>query len=64
VGGFASGMKGMVTNTVGGAKEGGVGGFFKGAAKGLVGGVVKIGVGAADGVLNVAQVCMGGKCSR
>lgn len=56
VGGFASGMKGVVANTVGGAKEGGVGGFFKGAAKGLVGGVVKIGVGAADGVLNVAQV--------
>lgn len=56
VGGFASGIAGMVTAPVSGAKKGGVGGFFKGVGKGLVGAVVKPAVGVADSALSVAQV--------
>ena len=42
MGGFASGVSGIFTAPVSGAKKGGVGGFFKGVGKGLVGAVVAL----------------------
>ncbi|CAM9617791.1 unnamed protein product, partial [Ectocarpus fasciculatus] len=54
-GGFASGVSGVFTDPVRGAKKGGMGGFFKGVGKGLVGAVVKPVVGVTDSVISVAQ---------
>ncbi|CAN0569489.1 unnamed protein product, partial [Ectocarpus sp. 12 AP-2014] len=54
-GGFASGVSGVFTDPVRGAKKGGMGGFFKGVGKGLTGAVVKPVVGVTDSVISVAQ---------
>lgn len=56
-GGITSGVSGIFTAPVRGAKKGGVGGFFTGVGKGLVGAVVKPVVGVTDSVISVAQVC-------
>eukprot|EP00903_Cladosiphon_okamuranus_P017946 g16513.t1 len=54
-GGFASGVSGIFSAPVTGAKKDGMGGFFKGVGKGLVGAVVKPVVGVTDSVISVAQ---------
>ncbi|CAN0531033.1 unnamed protein product, partial [Ectocarpus sp. 8 AP-2014] len=54
-GGFTSGVSGVFTDPVRGAKKGGMGGFFKGVGKGLVGAVVKPVLGVTDSVISVAQ---------
>ncbi|CAM9437431.1 unnamed protein product, partial [Hapterophycus canaliculatus] len=54
-GGFTSGVSGIFSAPVSGAKKGGVGGFFMGVGKGLVGAVVKPVVGVTDSVISVAQ---------
>lgn len=55
-GGIASGVGGIFTAPVKGAKSAGVGGFFKGVGKGLVGAVVKPVVGVSDAAVSVVQV--------
>ncbi|CAM9679860.1 unnamed protein product, partial [Sphacelaria rigidula] len=57
VGGFASGVGGIVTAPVEGGKTSGVGGFVLGMGRGLVGAVVKPVVGVSDAAVSVAQVC-------
>jgi vacuolar protein sorting-associated protein 13A/C len=61
--GFFDGATGVVTKPVEGAKEEGVGGFFKGVGKGLVGvvarptgGIVDFASGTFDSVKRVAEV--------
>lgn len=59
-GGIASGVSGIFTAPVTGAKREGMGGFFKGVGKGLVGAVVKPVVGVTDAAVSVVQVCVCG----
>ncbi|KAI8897799.1 hypothetical protein BC833DRAFT_643759 [Globomyces pollinis-pini] len=53
--GFASGVSGIVSQPLQGAKEAGVEGFFMGIGKGLLGVVAKPVVGIADLVTNVSE---------
>lgn len=55
-GGIRSGVTGIFTAPVSGAKKEGMGGFFKGVGKGLVGAVVKPVVGVTDAAVSVVQV--------
>lgn len=57
MGGFTSGVGGIVTAPVEGGKTSGVGGFVRGMGRGLVGAVVKPVVGVSDAAVSVAQVC-------
>ena len=61
--GFAEGVTGVVTKPVSGAKEEGVGGFFKGVGKGVVGlvarptgGIVDFASGTFDSVKRVTEI--------
>ena len=55
MGGVASGVTGIFMAPVKGARNEGVGGFFKGVGKGLVGAVVKPVMGVTEGVTAVVQ---------
>lgn len=49
--GFYDGITGIVTQPIRGAKQGGVGGFFKGVGKGLGGAILKPGAGTQHTLL-------------
>lgn len=62
MGGVTSGVTGIFSAPVTGAKTGGAGGFIKGLGRGLVGAVVKPVVGVTDAAVTVVQVQ--GWCGR
>lgn len=55
VGGFTSGLSGLVTKPMDGAKKEGALGFFKGVGKGIVGVALKPVIGVTDGIVQVTQ---------